>query len=382
MSTARPRVALIVETSTAYGRRILDGISRYLAANQPWSIFVEERELNSAPPDWLTSWDGDGIICRPMTPELAANLKRLKIHVVDLNDRYGYLGFPQVGSDMVQLGTEAAKHLKDRGFTNIAYCGFADERWSELRKQGVASRTQLAHIFERPLLSHRQGDWGQDQDELTAWVNSLPKPVGIVACNDHRALGVLDACERLGLIVPGQVSVVGIDNSETFCSLCNPSLTSVIPDATAVGFEAAAMLDSMLNAPKANIPSRLVQPKGIAIRQSSDSIAVADPLVAQASRYIRDNLHEKIDVSAIANFAKVSRSTLERRFRTVMGYSPHAEVSKVRLAKCLKLLAETNWPLVRIADSVGFAHPEYLISVIKRATGMTPSQYRMTKKHN
>src|SRR5882762_10197659 len=100
MHKNRPRVALIVETSTAYGRKILDGISKFVSTHERWSVFVDERELNAPPPDWLLGWDGDGIICRSTTPELAVELKKLNIPVVDLNDRFGYLGLPQVSSDM------------------------------------------------------------------------------------------------------------------------------------------------------------------------------------------------------------------------------------------------------------------------------------------
>lgn len=382
MQRPRPRVALIVETSTAYGRKILEGISKFVSTHERWSLFVDERELNAPPPDWLLDWDGDGIICRSTTPELAQQLRRRKISVVDLNDRFGNLGLPHVESDMRALGVLAAQHLVDCGFGQIAFCGYQDEKWSESRLEGLRSAAVPCATFESPLLNLREGDWDHDQSELREWVRSLPKPVGIVACNDVRALHVLDACESLGLIVPGEVSVVGIDNSETFCSLCNPSLSSVVPNASAVGYEAAAMLDMILSGHRPRSESVLIAPKGIVVRQSSDSVAVSDRLVAESLRFIREHLREKIDVANVATFAKVSRSTLERRFSSAVGQTPHEVIARARLARALKLLSETTWPLSRVADEVGYSHAEYLITVVEKATGQSPSTYRVTKKRS
>ena len=91
----RPNVALIVETSVVYGRQILHGVSRYLRAHGGWSVYLDERELLAPPPDWLLDWNGDGVICRPTTPALADAFRARGLAVVDLNDRYGGLGFPR-----------------------------------------------------------------------------------------------------------------------------------------------------------------------------------------------------------------------------------------------------------------------------------------------
>ena len=58
----RLRIALIVESSRAYGRRVLQGINTYAREHGPWAFYMEERETGEAPPPWLDSWNGDGII--------------------------------------------------------------------------------------------------------------------------------------------------------------------------------------------------------------------------------------------------------------------------------------------------------------------------------
>jgi len=140
---ARRSVAVIVETSGSYGREILGGIARYLRTHaRNWSLFVDERELSAEAPAWLSRWRGDGIICRPMTPALAELFGRRGIPAIDLNDQHEGLGLPHIWSDMRAIGRRAAEHLLERGFRNLAFCGFRDELWSELRRQGFTEAVE------------------------------------------------------------------------------------------------------------------------------------------------------------------------------------------------------------------------------------------------
>src|SRR5262249_34695319 len=134
----RFQVALVVETSLAYGRRILRGITRFLRSHQPWSVFLEQRELGAAPPRWLEDWTGNGILCRSTNPALAARFKQTGIHVVALSDRLPSLGLPRICSDDAAIGRMAAAHLLERGFRHFAYCGFNEEEWAKRRRWGYA----------------------------------------------------------------------------------------------------------------------------------------------------------------------------------------------------------------------------------------------------
>jgi len=375
----RPHVALIVETSVVYGREILKGISRYLGTHGRWSIFLDERELNAPAPDWLLEWSGDGVICRSTTPDLASNLLSRGLPVVDLNDRHGDLGLPRIASDMAEIGRIAAKHLLERGFRNIAYCGFESEAWCEARLSGVVSVAPPLSIFRTPWKGLREHAWQEERDLICEWLESLPRPIGIVACNDVRGLHVLDACRALGESVPEQIAVIGVDNAETFCALCDPPLSSVVPDAEKIGFEAAAMLDALMKGGMPPAQTLLVAPTGIVTRQSTESVAIDDPGVARAVRFIRENAHTGIGVQDVLAWLDISRSTLERRFRASLGHSPHEEIQRARLKRVKVLLRETDWPLARIAEDAGFEHSEYMMVQFKRETGLTPTQWRVTK---
>ncbi len=135
-------VALIVETSIHYGRQILRGITRYIRSHQPWSVFLEQRELWTSPPTWLRRWRGDGVICRKTTPALVRMLARAGIPLVDLSDVLPPTGSrPDCYRTTAQIGALAADHLLERGFTNFAFCGFVDQFWSIGRREGLCGRS-------------------------------------------------------------------------------------------------------------------------------------------------------------------------------------------------------------------------------------------------
>jgi LacI family transcriptional regulator len=376
----RPHVALLVETSVVYGRQILRGIARYGRTHDRWSIFLDERELGATPPSWLSNWNGQGIICRPTTPSIAQTLQRRGMAVVDLNDRYGFLGFPRIGSDMNAIGRMAANHLLQRGFFNLAYCGFEDQVWSQERLQGVREAAHghatICGIFESSFEGLREHTWQEERDRISVWLQTLPRPLGIVACNDVRGHHVLDACRVLDIAVPEEVAVVGVDNAQTFCELCDPPLSSVVPDAERIGFEAALLLGRLMNGEAPPQQELLIPPEEVITRQSSDVLAVDDPAIASALHFIREHACEKISVDDVLMKVRMSRSTLERGFRRFLGHSPQEEIRRVRLKRVQQLLRETDWTLPRIANLAGFEHTEYMMVQFKRTIGQTPSQWR------
>jgi LacI family transcriptional regulator len=373
-------VALIVETSVVYGRQILHGIARYLKTSGCWSVFLDERELRMPPPDWLSHWQGDGVICRSTTREWAQIFRRRRLPVVDLNDLHLDLGLPRVASDMQAIGRLAAEHLKERGFRHLAFCGFSGEAWSVQRREGfiAAARGLVAHdsIYETPWAGLRKHPWEEERNRIARWLQSLPRPVGIMACNDVRGQHVLDACGNLGMHVPDEVAVVGVDNAETLCALCDPPLSSVVPNAEGIGFEAAALLDHLMAGGAAPDKNLLLEPLGVVTRQSSNVFAVEDPLLARAVRYIREQACQGIKVADVLREVRCSRSVLERRFREHLGHTPQEELRAVQLRRVKELLRETDWTLPRIAAATGIEHPEYLSVLFKRETGQTPGRFR------
>lgn len=376
----RPHVALIVETSIMYGRQLLKGITQYLRAHHGWSIFVEQRELGAPPPSWLATWQGDGAICRSTTPELAEALLASGIAVVDVDDVSPPLGLPRIWSDDRAVGRLAAEHLLERSFRHFAYCGFTVHQWAARRREGFSAALEEASrdcsLFESPWGGLRAPAWEEEQQQIAHWLKSLPKPLGVLACNDMRGQHVLDACLRARLAVPDEVAVVGVDNDELLCELCNPPLSSVRPDPERVGYEAAAMLDRLMAGGKPPARETQIPPLGVATRLSSDVLAIDDADVALAVRHIRRHACEGLSVADILREVPLSRSVLERRFRKFLDRSPQEFIREVQLKRVKQLLVETDLPLERIAELAGYKHAEYMSVVFRRELGQTPGSYR------
>lgn len=387
----RANVALIIGTSGVYGRQVLRGISRYMRAYANWSVFLDESVRIVDPPHWLADWEGDGIICRATTPDLARALGQRAVPVVDCNEHHGFLGLPYIASDTRAIGAMATRHLLERGFERIAFCGVASELWSRNRLRGVKdaieadSKARLCSVFESPS-TPRERNGVQERNRLCAWIESLDFPIGIVACNDVCGQNVLDACLTLGVAVPEQVAVVGVDNSETLCQLCNPPLSSVVPASEKLGFEAAACLDRLMKA-KTNpttasadpVEQIYLPPIEVVTRQSSDIRAVNDPAIARAMQFIRERACDAVTVEEVAAHVRMSRSTLERSFRRYLNCSPQQEIRRVRLLRVQQLLRETDLSLARIAELAGFEHPQYMMAQFKKTFGQTPSQWRESR---
>lgn len=376
----RPRVALIVEMSGVYGRQILEGVAQYQRTHQPWSVFLEQRELRAPPPPWLLRRPWDGIVCRSTTPALARAFLRRGIPAVDLNDLYGDLGLPRIGSDMRAIGRLGAEHLLERGFRHFAFCGFSRETWSDGRCEGFGETVRQAGyecaVYESAWHGPHVPAWDKDQQRLAAWLHSLPTPLGLLACNDLRAQQVLNACHTLEVHVPEEMAVVGVDNEQVLCELCDPPLSSVAPNPERIGYEAAALLDRLMAGAAAPVDALLIPPRAVIARQSSDITRIDDPDVAAALTFIRQNACSGASVEQVVAHVAVSRSILERRFRQHVGHSPQTEIRLVQLKRVKQLLAETDLSLDAIARLAGYLHPEYMSVVFKRTTGATPGQYR------
>ena len=379
-SPARPRVALIVETSLISGREILRGISQYVQGSRPWSIYHEPRSLEASAPAWLKKWDGDAVIARVQNQRIADAVNETGLPAVDVLGVVPETGIPLVHVDNEKIGVMAAEHLLERGFRQFAFCGLRDLNWSCQRRDAFAARVEQAGCtwseYRLPAKTTSDSSWEKQQLRLTAWIDRLPKPVGVMACYDPTGQKVLEACVRCGAEVPGEVAVVGVDNDQTVCEVCNPPLSSVVANHARVGFEAARLLERLMSERQVRRGPTFIEPTGVAARLSTNELAIGDDDVAEALRFIRRRPAKGLTVQDVAGHVSVSQSTLKERFRRLLGRTVHEEILHTRLAEVRRLLTQTDWPLVKVAQQAGFRHQEYMGVVFKRLTGKTPGQYR------
>ena len=376
----RRSVALIIETSNAYARGLLDGIIAYQREHELWSIYVAEQERGAQPPDWLKSWRGDGIIARIETAPIATAVRRTKLPAVDVSAARLVPEIPWVETNDQMIAQLAARHLVDRGFKTLAYCGEPQFNWSKWREASFIAFAEEAgcqhFVFEGKSQHDKDYSWNRERTRLKAWVESLPKPLGVMACYDFKGQQLLDVCRELGVAVPEQVAVIGVDNDARLCRLCTPPLSSVIPDTHRTGYEAAQLLDSLMRGKPVPTEATLIPPIGIAERQSTDAYALDDPDIVTAMRFIREHACDGITVADVLRVVPLSRRKLEQRFLKLVRRTPYAEISRIRMERAGRLLRETSLPLAEIARRAGFTDPLYLSRAFKKHVGVSPRAYR------
>lgn len=374
-----PKVALLIETSNAYARGILSGIRRYVRIHGPWAVHLSEHSRGDRPPKWICDWDGDGVIARVENKQIARALADLRVPMVDLSSHRHLPQVSAVTTDDAAIARLAFEHFAERGFRHFAYCG--DERfpWSVGRGgifDELVRQARLVCDHYQPPAGHGL-DGDAETDAIAEWLRGLPNPVAVFACYDARGQQVLEACQREGLSVPEQVTVLGVDNDELLCELAPVPLSSVTPDMQRTGWEAADLLSRLMKGEEIAPAVHRIPPLGIATRQSTDVTAVEDAHVAKAARFIREHACMGIGVADVVAAVPLGRRLLEKRFRAMLGRTLRQEVMRVQMLRVKELLARTDLSLAEIADRAGFKYVEYLTFAFKREFGVSPSSYRL-----
>ena len=356
----RPRVALLVESSRAYGRGLLHGIAEYIRLHGPWSIYLAERGLGDDPPPWLQGWEGDGIIARIENRKIADAIGELGLPTVDLRGLLSDLeraahrhrrrrGGPAWRSSISSSAGSATSPSAASSAPTTPTTARALRRPGRRRRASPVTSTSRA-ASDRPAgtMALEQGGLVSEA-EVAHWVEALPKPVGLMACNDIRGQQVLNACRDVEIAVPEDVAVLGVDNDDVLCDLSYPTLSSVLPDTRRIGFEAAALLERMIGGEPPPDDTTRIPPLGVVTRRSTDVLAIEDRHLARAVRFIREHACDGITVEDVLADIPLSRSVFERRFARLFGHSPKAEIVRARLERIKQLLAETELPLKQIA---------------------------------
>ncbi len=355
----------------------------YSRTHGNWSLMHEEMTIDAALPDWLAESNVSGVIAR-VDGHTVKPLRRLGVPVVDVRCRRSYTGIPQAETDDPAVAELAFNHLWERGFRRFAFCGFRRVHYSDVRLKHFRRLTAAAgcpiSVYETmgttTSISSIERAGVTDGDSLSQWLESLQPPTGLLVCNDIRGQQVLNVCRKSGIQIPDELGVIGVDDDDAICPLCDPPLSSVKPDAEQVGYRAAAILDELMNGGPTTRPVEFIKPRGVTQRLSTQVSAVEDRELARVCRFIREHACEGIDVGDIVRFSTLSRRQLERRFRAELDRTPHAELMQAQLARVKQLLKDTTLRLEDISRIAGYSHKERLGVVFKRETGLTPGEYR------
>ena len=371
-------VAVILDPTLAYHRRIVRGIMEHVQRGAGWRIFIESRSADMVPD--ARTWRGDGVIAffgDRRTEKLVAELRVPAVSIERGLDGVS-TKIPVVATDNDAIGRLGAEHFLERGFRHLAYCGAAErEYWCEPRGVGFAEAARAAGAT-CSLFSRRQKiarDWPSTLASIAEWIAALPPQTGILASNDARARHVMEACRMLGRRVPEDVAVLGVDNDEMLCEVTTPSLSSIEHDARRIGRLAAGMLGDMMDGRPCQ-GTVLVPPAGVVARRSSDALAIDDPGVSAAIDFLRANVRQAVHVEDVARASGLSLSTLKTRFKQAVGRPVHAELQRLRIDEARRLLATTEFPVKKVAALVGFTDISHFTTAFRRLTGVPPGRYR------
>ncbi len=378
------RIAISLDLAWTY-RYHLDvfaGTQRYAQRASDWDCYVDEFVVEMLRDVSTGNRPYDGIIAR-VDRELCERAAELKIPLVNVwNNSPVVREVPGVFLNHKTSAKLAAENLLQRGFRRFACIALKRDRAHRIRTDAYRKTIEQAGFTCDVLEVGGKYDrspkgWREFQERLSQWVGKWKPPMGLfVNFSDVMGRHVVHACQRAGHRIPEDVAVVVTGNETQLCMHPEPSLTSIDVRYEELGYQSAELLQTMLDGAPAPTEPIIIEPLGIVGRQSTDFLAVDDPIVAEALRFIAANSHRSINVDDVAEVVHVARRTLERRFRAELGRSVAEEIRRLRVERARRQLSETDLPIKQIAIDAGFSDATRMYEVFIRELGKSPSQIR------
>jgi LacI family transcriptional regulator len=355
----RKRVLLVLQY---YDYRHHSGVARY-AAEAGWALEDAYTMVRGLP----HAWDGDGIVSfHGPSAEFVDWLKAARVPVVDIGEYDQFSDFPRVTTDGDRIARLAMDHFVEQGYRNVGFAWAFDNAFKAKRLAAArrAADDRGLTFFDVQL------------DQIAALPGQGALPVALLAANDGTAVRALRACEDAGLLVPEQVAILGVDNFEYRCVPASVPLSSIDADQERLGYEAAAMLDRLMNGQREERTVVEIPPVGIVRRASTDMRAVADVEVARALRFVISNFRRRLTLNDVAAATNLSLRRLQTRFKEQLGRTILQEINGRRVRHAQELLKDSNLKIRAVAGECGFGGSVKLIRVFKQYVGTSPKRYR------
>ncbi len=378
-------VALIYPITVPWMAQCMTGIQAFAQEHGGWRLLTSPPTLRGAEevaltPGDLRGWPGDGIIAYISDLQEAREARKLDLPVVAIGGMIADPGLSRVMVDHYAIGRMGAEHLMECGFRRLAYFGLQGPFYSAERGRGFRDRAAEAGLacdsFMQPPETRRV-PWLRRLAPMQKWLATLRAPVGILAVHDYRARMVIEECQRLGLNVPHDVAVLGVDDDATICESSQPTISSVARNAWRHGYETAALLHRLMR--RKSLKPREVRfpPDRVVQRRSTDTLAVDDPHVRRAVRTMHERLGEPSGLEHVLADARVSRRLLEKRFQEALHCTPYLYLNRLRIERARELLeGPDRLKLQHIAQTCGFTSADHFSRVFVRVVGELPSEYQ------
>ena len=379
----RRSVAILIPTDCKANRERVSGIFRYVESHPYLEAATAGDHVANRRLLDMTGVKFDGLITTPENLAQTTLIHRISAQsVVIANGRNlvpppGCRRFGAVVCDNEGVGRCGAEFFLRKNFTSFAFVGMAEaQAWADERLNGFKAalgRQGFGCTVYRP---PAEAGWRAEARSLKRFLMKLPKPCGLLAAIDSRAKHVIDICSRIGIAVPQQISVLGVDNDEMFCEWSRPSISSIQPEFEMSGYRLAELIDSLMHGkPKPPVVQKYGV-TGIVERLSTLDLTGSARIVTLACEYIRKNAKAPIKLSDIAAAVGCSPRILQRRFQQVKGKTPIEELRQRRLEHVCEMLAKTTTPIDLVGGFCGFNSNSNLKEAFKARYGMSLSAYR------
>ena len=377
-----PKILLLLESARTCERDFLRGIAQYAHLYGPWAFHSKPKFYLNSPSSailrkQIKEFDPDGIVVSDtenLDVVLSLNKPTL-IHTFKA-DRYNA---PTIVGDVAQTGQMAAEHLMGLGIHNFAYCGMGNYYWSKGRYESFRKTLATAGFstayFELNMQTVNTS-LRKEQQRLTDWIAGLPKPAGVMNCADDCSQYTIEACKTANVEIPNEIAIIGVDNDDMVCDLSDPPLTSIALDFAKAGFEAAELLDKLISNETPESTFITVRPSHIEIRASTDILAVEDPDVAAAVRFIRQHANRLIQIEDVLTEVTCCQRMLHQKFMQTFGHSLYHEMRTARVERIAKMLRETSMPITEIALKLGYNSYNHISRYFKQTMKINPLAYR------
>ena len=374
------KVAVLIESTRAYARELIRGIALHNREYRDWEITFTPHGLGETSSNWIKTWPGDGILARIDDRHTFRTIARKKLPTIDLRRSFVSPQIPRIGPDDERAVTLLFQFLRHRGFRRFAFVGISRDIHTpmDVRRETCRRLAKECDFFAELEIdvSALNESSGKNERRLVRWLQRLPIHAAVLASNDDLGFRILNACQKAGRFVPDDLAVTGIGNDDCLCELAMPGLTSIDLNPRRIGYEAAEMLRKMMDENQTYPASTLIEPKRIVARASTNVLSTGDEKVNTALRLIRERACDGVTVKEVLRQVRLSRVTLENRFKKTIGQTVYQAILETRLERVQELLSSTDLTIKTIAGRCGFDYPEYLMLLFRRRFGLTMNAFR------
>lgn len=381
------KILVAIPTSTYTQRQLLEGLLAYTheKGGEPWLLHLDLNDLGEQRLKDLRSWRCDGIVAYILSdrerrsfagtglpavfiePTVAEASSRMPRNVVTFVN------------DHAEEGRTAADYFLKRHFRSFAYIGTAKPTvWSAERAKGFAERLAedgFSPLVYNPPHGRARDDFALESRHLVRWLERLPKPTALFCVHDRRAQQVVATARLVGIGIPEEISMLGVDNDELLCEMTVPAISSIPVGDRERGRMVGEALDALMagrDVPRVHISRHT----SVVTRRSSDASAVDDAFLSRAISYAQAHMPDRPAIDEIAAAAGCSCTLLRKRAKTVFGRSFGRELARIQLDRAAHLLRNTTLTVEAVASESGFCSASHLGQRMKAALGVTPNAYR------